>query len=54
MATFSGPPFPQTWPAKPADPPDLPYQQGQVLCFGHDAVDPASIVSSSSLLISAS
>ena len=40
--------------AKPPDPPSRANQPGHVHCFGRDAVDPASLVSSSFLLISAS
>ena len=49
-----GQPCPQTRPAKLANPPSRADQPGHVRCFGHDAVDPASLVSSSFLLISAS
>ena len=48
------PVMPATQPAKPAKPPSRADQPGHVLCFGRDAVDPASLVSSSFLLISAS
>ena len=43
-----------TRPAKPANPPSRADQPGHVRCFGRDAVDLASLVSSSFLLISAS
>ena len=49
-----GPSCPPTRPAKPANPPSRADQPGHVRCFGRDAVDPASLVSSSFLLISAS
>ena len=53
-ARLPGPPCPPTRPAKPANLPSRADQPGHIRCFGHDAVDPASLVSSSFLLISAS
>ena len=51
QAFQSCPQCPLTRPAMPADQPSRTDQQGQILCFGRDAVDPAGLVSSSFLLI---
>ena len=57
QARRPGPPCPPTRPVMPADPARharQPDQSGHVRCFGRDAVDPASLVFPSFLLISAS